>query len=271
MGTQILEFVSAHGTVVVIAVTLLATIGIVQWRKARVAELDAVLLENLLAQGLAVEEIETLLHAKATPRSGMVKQLGKLIDDALKQFGALSDAARWVLMSPFLMAVMCTFAFIPLLLTDNQMPEPHASRPQANQPPASHDFQANGFALTPERLIVFLGEAGAGNCRVYLTDNHAVHDFQMVAAVSAQDNSESELRVETTPIAVLQAEGGGGQRYCDVRLQAVRGAGQFTVQLTAIYEYRRQAQTTFSVQIGPSQPMASPSDRGDDAPSDGWL
>jgi|GEM_PF-2227160 len=271
MGTQILEFVSAHGTVVVIAATLLATIGIVQWRKARVAELDAVLLENLLAQGLAIEEIETLLRAKATPRSGMVKQIGKLVDDALKQFGALSDAARWTLMFPFLMAVMCTFAFIPLLLTDNQMPEPHASRPQANQPPAPYDSEPARFALTPERPVIFLDEAGADNCRVYLTDGYTVHDLQVVAAISAQDNAESELEVEITPIAAFEAEGQNGQRYCDVRLQAVRGAGHFTVQLTAFHKSRQQAQTTFSVHVGPSQPMASPSDRGDDAPSDGWL
>ena len=69
MNPHFFEFLSTHGTVVVLAITLLAATGIVQWRKAHIAELELAFIVELLGQGLSAAEIAALLHANAALRT----------------------------------------------------------------------------------------------------------------------------------------------------------------------------------------------------------
>lgn len=160
MDTQILEFVSAHGTVVVIAVTLLAATGIVQWRKAHVAELDCDLKEGLLQQGLPVAEIVMLLQANAATRPGL-----------LEQFGALSGGAKTGLVIATVMTVPGMVGIIVGSLESHAF-RSHVHQHQFCQPPAPRDTEPVRFTLIPERPIVFMQEAGTANCRVYLTGGY---------------------------------------------------------------------------------------------------
>ena len=259
MGAELLELVSAHRTVLVLAAILLTAIGVVQWRKTRSAELDAANIAELLERGLPVGEIVVLLRAKATTHRGV-----------LEQFGDKSGSAKAAIISAIVMLVPAVLGMLAVS-REAFVHRPHFRQHQTGLLSAPRDSRRLSFALIPERPIVFLNETGSDSCRVFVTDSHAVHGWQVAATVSAQDNADGELLVETMPVAVLQAEQETSQRYCDVRLQAVRGTGHFTVQVTATNPYSQQAQTTFSVQVGTSQPTMPPAGHDGDGASNAWL
>ncbi|MBV9122417.1 MAG: hypothetical protein JO112_03515, partial [Planctomycetes bacterium] len=83
MVTEIIQFLADHGTVVILGIIVLAVVGIVQWRKARAAELDAAFKAELLERGISLADMEKLLAARGPgPKSW------------LEQFGALSGGAK---------------------------------------------------------------------------------------------------------------------------------------------------------------------------------
>ena len=122
MGAPFIEFLSAHGTVIFPAITLLAAMGIAQWRRAQVAERDLAFMAALLKRGLTAAEIVTLLRAKAATSERMTKlaQAGRLVaknkmllhantatrPGRIEQFGALSGPAK------LLVVVACTITAI---------------------------------------------------------------------------------------------------------------------------------------------------------------
>ena len=86
MSPELSAFLSANATVLILVVGVLAAIGLVQWRKVRVAEQEHEYKRALLERGTPVEDIERAAGSRpvATPvRRGL-----------LEQFGALSGGAK---------------------------------------------------------------------------------------------------------------------------------------------------------------------------------
>jgi hypothetical protein len=71
-------FLNANGTIVVIVLGLLAAVGLVQWRKVRLAEQEQEYKQTLLDKGVPPAEIERTLAAKPSGRRGLLEQFGAL-------------------------------------------------------------------------------------------------------------------------------------------------------------------------------------------------
>src|SRR5262245_5575835 len=79
MSPELSAFVTANGTVLILVVGALAAIGLVQWRKVRVAEQEHEYKKTLLEKGTPVEEIEKATAEKDPPaRRGLVDQFNSL-------------------------------------------------------------------------------------------------------------------------------------------------------------------------------------------------
>jgi len=78
MNPEFSEFISANGTAVVIVLGLLAAVGLVQWRKIRLAEQEQEYKQTLLDKGVPPADIERTLAAKTPPRRGLLEQFGEL-------------------------------------------------------------------------------------------------------------------------------------------------------------------------------------------------
>ena len=237
MSAELVQFLSSHGTVLIITVALLLAVGIVQWRKARVAEMELTLKRDLLEQGMSIAEVETILRSGPPARKGL-----------LEQFSALSGGAKTGLIVGFGLVILVTVSVICGTIQSNAF---WAHVRQQQQTPATPQPP---LTLTPERPTILLDEGGAGSCRVSLTNGYAVYELQMTAVIREQDHPESELRVTVAPATLPRAEDANGRRHCDVQFHAVRGVGRFTVEVSAADRYRRQAQTTFVVHVGKLPP-----------------
>jgi hypothetical protein len=77
MSPELSAFVSEHGTVLVLVVGALAAVGLVQWRKIRVAEHEYEYRKALLEKGAPASEIERGA-AKSAARRGVVDQFAAL-------------------------------------------------------------------------------------------------------------------------------------------------------------------------------------------------
>jgi hypothetical protein len=81
MSPELSAFISANATLLILVVGAVAAIGLIQWRKVRIAEQDHELKRALLEKGTPVGDIERASAAKT--RRGLVDQ-----------FAALSGAAK---------------------------------------------------------------------------------------------------------------------------------------------------------------------------------
>jgi hypothetical protein len=78
MSPEWSAFLSANGTALILVAGFLASVGLVQWRKVRVAEREADLKQAMLDRGVPVEEIEKAVAAKPPARRGWIEQFGAL-------------------------------------------------------------------------------------------------------------------------------------------------------------------------------------------------
>lgn len=78
MNPEVSEFISANSTAVVISLGLLAAVGLVQWRKVRLAEQEQDYKQSLLDKGVPPADVEKVLSAKAPKRRGLLEQFGGL-------------------------------------------------------------------------------------------------------------------------------------------------------------------------------------------------
>lgn len=78
MNPEFSAFLSANGTVIVIVLGLLAAVGLVQWRKVRLAEQEQEYKQTLLDKGVPLADIERALAAKTPGRRGLLEQFGAL-------------------------------------------------------------------------------------------------------------------------------------------------------------------------------------------------
>src|SRR3954470_6847806 len=78
MNPEFAAFLSNNGTAVVVVLGLLAAVGLVQWRKIRVAEAEQEFKQALLDKGAAPADIERAAAAKAPGRRGLLEQFGAL-------------------------------------------------------------------------------------------------------------------------------------------------------------------------------------------------
>lgn len=76
MNPEFSAFINSNSTAVIIVLGILAAIGLVQWRKVRVAEAESELKQAMLEKGVPVEELNKA--AKINGRRGMVDQFGGL-------------------------------------------------------------------------------------------------------------------------------------------------------------------------------------------------
>jgi hypothetical protein len=76
MSPELSAFISANGTVLVLVLGALVAIGLVQWRKIRVAEHDHEYKKALLEKGAPVDNIEKAAAAKV--RRGLIDQFAAL-------------------------------------------------------------------------------------------------------------------------------------------------------------------------------------------------
>jgi hypothetical protein len=77
MNPEFSEFISANGTAVVIVLGLLAAVGLVQWRKVRLAEAEQDYKQTLLDKGVPPADVEKVMAAKPR-RRGLLEQFGEL-------------------------------------------------------------------------------------------------------------------------------------------------------------------------------------------------
>src|SRR5690348_10596770 len=101
MVDELSRFLTAHGPLVLLAITILGAVAMVQWRKARAEELELALKQGLLEQGMPAVEIEKLLAARAPVRKGLVEQ-----------FGALPGGTRMGLLITIFLVIICTVSII---------------------------------------------------------------------------------------------------------------------------------------------------------------
>jgi hypothetical protein len=79
MSPEFSAFISANGTVIVIVLGVLAAIGLVQWRKVRIAEAEQEYKQALFDKGATPAEIERAAAARASAsRRGLVEQFAAL-------------------------------------------------------------------------------------------------------------------------------------------------------------------------------------------------
>jgi|GEM_PF-5182345 len=78
MSPEFSAFLSSNGTAIVIVLGVLAAIGLVQWRKVRVAEQEGELKRAMIEKGMPVGEIEKAVAVKPPGRRGLVDQFAAL-------------------------------------------------------------------------------------------------------------------------------------------------------------------------------------------------
>ncbi len=101
MHEDLVRFLTDHGTLLILAVTALAAVILVQWRKARAHELDLAFKQELLERGMTAADIEKLLTSQAPGRKGLIEQ-----------FGALSAGTRTGLIVGFVIVVTVVVSVI---------------------------------------------------------------------------------------------------------------------------------------------------------------
>ena len=78
MSPEFSAFLSDNGPVIVVVGGILAAIGLVQWRKVRIAEAEHAHKQALIDRGLSPVEIERTLAATPPARRGLLEQFGEL-------------------------------------------------------------------------------------------------------------------------------------------------------------------------------------------------
>ncbi len=78
MNPEVSAFLAANGTAVVLVGGALAAIGLVQWRKVRIAEQELEYKQRLIEQGFAVPEVERAVSSRVPVRRGLIDQFGAL-------------------------------------------------------------------------------------------------------------------------------------------------------------------------------------------------
>ena len=78
MNPEVSAFLTANGTAVVLVVGALAAIGLVQWRKIRIAEQELEYKQRLIEQGFPIPEVERTVSPRVPVRRGLIDQFGAL-------------------------------------------------------------------------------------------------------------------------------------------------------------------------------------------------
>lgn len=78
MFESIGEFVAANSSLCIVSVTILAAVGLTQWRRVRIVELELAAKREWIDQGVSADDIQVLLGSAATSRRGWIEQFGQL-------------------------------------------------------------------------------------------------------------------------------------------------------------------------------------------------
>ena len=78
MFESIGEFVAANSSLCIVSVTLLAAVGLTQWRRVRIVELELAAKREWIDQGVSAADIQILLGNTSTSRRGWIDQFGQL-------------------------------------------------------------------------------------------------------------------------------------------------------------------------------------------------
>jgi hypothetical protein len=101
MNPELAAFLSANGTVIVLVLGAVAAVGIVQWRKLRVAEQELEYRQALLDKGVPPAEVERAAGPRTSTRRGIVEQ-----------FASLSGGAKTGIIAGFVIVCVVTVSCI---------------------------------------------------------------------------------------------------------------------------------------------------------------
>jgi hypothetical protein len=238
MPAEISQFLIQHGMLLIAALTIIACVVAVQWRKVRQSVSESEYKTNALAKETSPAEIEWLPPIQTDTRKGL-----------LEQFGALPDGTK---VSLTVFSMLAFLSFLTLVFYDAAKTTPERRRSVLIIP-----------ELTSERPAFPLEESEAGICRLlYVNDGYVGHDFEVVAVVGDQTSPESQLAVKVTPGPRPMAyDATSRQVYSyDMNIKALRGTGVFTIEVIAVDRHGIQAKVSFVVQVGDLLPEAAASD-----------
>jgi len=237
--------------IVCVAVTVTASVVAVQWRKAHQAELGLAFKHEALQRGLLIGDGERPGGKESPIAAGPCPVEGPRVPPASPPVAARSAESKKVLIGLLCLTTFLAVSFFVVAIHEHSQ---QSSRTQSQM-------------LTPDRPVVFVSPGGSASCRVYLNreDWHFQAEVQLIGAVIAQDNTESELRVEVSPANLDAGSPTELRHYCEVKLSAASGSGEFKVQVTAQGRYGRRAETSFTVRVRPPPPGGD-SDRENRSP-----
>ena len=166
MNPEFSAFLSANGTLVVVVLGVLAGVGLVQWRKVRVAEQEQEYKQALLDRGVPAADIEKVMAAKPSARRGL-----------LEQFGALSGGGKAGVVFAVIVALSMLGSTLHAIAFWSGVREQHAAVQRQQSEPAPPPV-AKGEAIAGNAFYLDLQPVANQKLTDVVGDNgHSLADF----------------------------------------------------------------------------------------------